>query len=216
MKMSSRLRPPLAHLPEYRLFIGFLLGFALATVTGARADWNGSYNPVLDVNHDGRIDILDLQPAAGAWQTTGNPSLANMAQRKYFLTEAYMAPNLAPLACALAGNYHMASLWEIYDPSQLRYDSDNPDAFTGLDDQGEGPPANPARRGWIRTGGIGTDGLGSTPANCYAWTSTASNDYGVTVGLNVYWYETPTVPIHPWDVAERACNTTAQVWCVEN
>ena len=67
--------------------------------------------------------------------------------RKFYLTQNTFTGSQALTACA--DRYHMASLWEIFEVSTLRYDSEN--GLT-LDDSGSGPPV---AAGWARTGGTG-------------------------------------------------------------
>ena len=131
--------------------------------------------------------------------------------RHYYLTDADYKADEPLTACA--EGYHMASLWEILDPSNLIYRYDHPDAHT-KDDSGQGPPSH--RYGWVRTGGysstINTAGVG----NCSAWTSTDEGDYGVCVLLSRTW-ETPPGEIGGvWDATSFRCSVTAPVWCVED
>jgi hypothetical protein len=69
---------------------------------------------------------------------------------------------------ACAKGYHMASIWEILDTSNLSY---NTDLGVIVDDSGSGPPN--AIEGWIRTGDVTSDHF----TNCKAWTSDL-NDFG--------------------------------------
>jgi hypothetical protein len=65
--------------------------------------------------------------------------------RKFYLTKTEFTGSQPLTACAK--KFHMASMWEIFDVSTLRYDTEN--GFT-LDDSGSGPPTN--FFGWVRTG----------------------------------------------------------------
>jgi len=103
----------------------------------------------------------------------------------------------------------MASLWEIHDPTSLRYDRD-----LGLtqDDSGFGPPATP---GWIRTGSFA---LSSGPAglvNCGAWTSANAIDNGTTVSPPGFWTN-PGATSSPWASNMNPCSTPEPVWCVQD
>ena len=102
-------------------------------------------------------------------------SLANKGPRKFYLTRTEHDGAHALTACA--GGYHMASLWEIFDTSNLRYDTEL--GFT-RDDSGFGPPI---AQGWIRTGyiasGFGPPGL----INCKAWTSANHGDWDLLLFL---------------------------------
>jgi hypothetical protein len=64
--------------------------------------------------------------------------------RKFYLTQDKFNGSEALTACA--EGYHMASLWDIFDISNLNYDT-----TLGLtyDDSGSAPPSD---NGWIRTG----------------------------------------------------------------
>ena len=70
---------------------------------------------------------------------------APAARRKYYLAPVGVGGNGALTACATG--YHMASLWEIIDPSKLEYTTDLGDART---DSGSGPATFVG--GWVRTG----------------------------------------------------------------
>jgi hypothetical protein len=106
-----------------------------------------------------------------------------------------------------AEGYHFASLWEILDPSNLKYDTK---LGRTQDDSGQGPPT--LSYGWVRTGyGWSTS---STPGkgNCNAWTSISSGYYGTTAYLTSDW--TAGQDIHVWEVYAPRCNVYRYVWCV--
>ncbi len=63
-------------------------------------------------------------------------SLANKGPRKFYLTKTLHTGAQALSACATG--YHMASLWEIHDPTNLRYNTEL--GFTSGSDSGFGPP----------------------------------------------------------------------------
>jgi hypothetical protein len=60
--------------------------------------------------------------------------------------------------------YHTASIWEVLDPSNLRYDTTQ--GFMEAD-SGSGPPT---ASGWIRTGRPPLGSEFSPAPNCFAWT----------------------------------------------
>ena len=128
--------------------------------------------------------------------------------RKFYLTKTEYNGAQALTACA--AGYHMASLWEIHDPSNLRYDTEL--GFT-LADSGSGPSF---AGGWIRTGWIGdvsdTPGIG----NCQAWTSANSSDQGTAVGLSLRWALTSVREVSPWQTATTRCDGGVRVWCVQD
>jgi hypothetical protein len=110
----------------------------------------------------------------------------------------------------------MASLWEIWDVTDLVYDQYL--GYAGAD-AGEGPPTKV--RGWVRTGYHSPSadfGLGI--GNCQAWTSESANDYGTQVYLVGNW-DQDSIAVSPWSVTEipdalRLCSVSNRVWCVED
>ena len=130
----------------------------------------------------------------------------------FYLTKTYVLPIQAPRACG--SGYHMASMWEIYDPSNLVYASDNPNASSWTD-SGFGPPSE--AYGWVRTGYISSTEAVPGKGNCANWTSTSSGDYGTDVGLSSRWDTNPG-KIGPWLLESAACNTSIgrRVWCVSD
>ena len=128
----------------------------------------------------------------------------------FYLTSNIYIPSNALSACA--SGYHMASLWEILDVSNLTYDYDHPAAYTQAD-SGYGPPA--FWNGWVRTGylssGVDTAGTG----NCLNWSDATTNNYGVSVRLTNAW-ETAPGDIFTWDTTSYDCFHSGPVWCVGN
>lgn len=131
--------------------------------------------------------------------------------RQYYITRGTYDGADADEACA--NGYHFASLWEILDPSNLRYNSS-----LGLlqKDNGSGPPT--IVEGWVRTGydsGAGASSPGIE--NCDVWESNSSSDNGTLAGLVGEWaagYE----ELNVWDVAVTHCGESehVHVWCVED
>jgi hypothetical protein len=105
----------------------------------------------------------------------------------------------------------MASMWEILDPSNLRYDT-----TLGLtqEDSGSGPPE--IQFGWVRTGRYASTLPFEGAGNCGAWTSNNSEDHGTAVMLRGIWQGPGTSPIEPWSAAAGSCNTQVMVWCVQD
>ncbi len=134
--------------------------------------------------------------------------------RKYYLTSSQKTGGQALTACA--AGYHMASLWEIYSPSSLLYDTSLGAAYS---DSGSGPPQD---YGWIRTGAAfpGFNDHDAGQASCNVWTSSSTGVTGTLVGLMQFW--DPVSPsvyhnyINPWQSTEQPCNYTYRVWCVQN
>ena len=135
-------------------------------------------------------------------------SLANKGPRKFYLTQTQH--NGAQALSACAAGYHMASLREIVDTSNLRYDTDL--GFT-VEDSGFGPPS---RFGWIRTGNLATDFFTPGVGNCNAWTSADLGDGGTVVAPNADWSDAGTA-VSPWTSAATSCNNSnLRVWCVQD
>jgi hypothetical protein len=116
--------------------------------------------------------------------------------------------NQALTACA--EGYHMASLWEIFDTSNLRYNTE-----LGLTraDSGFGPTFSDA---WIRTGFTPSGTLQAGFGNCQTWTSANGSDGGSTVALQADWNSTNVTPISPWRAGAFHCNQLLNVWCVQD
>jgi hypothetical protein len=142
------------------------------------------------------------------------PLLQSSGGRGFYLTPNNTFQGDDALTACAAG-YHMASLWEIYDVSNLAYDTVL--GYTGSD-SGEGPPTN--MLGWVRTGyhtadGDATPGIG----NCLAWTSNSATDHGTVVMIGYNWTLTGTA-ISPWQAIDSAglteCSDSWRVWCVED
>jgi hypothetical protein len=130
--------------------------------------------------------------------------------RKFYLTQDAFTGSQALNACA--DDYHMAALFEIFDTSNLKYDTSLGLAF---DDSGSGPPSNVA--GWIRTGSPsqGTTGLPGED-NCFAWTSNSSSDKGTTARLTSGWSDAPSSKVNPWEGGVIFCDFPRRVWCMED
>lgn len=144
-----------------------------------------------------------------AWrphQAVASPTQAgNPIRLQYYLTKTGYVGDQALTACA--PGYHMASLWEIADTSNLRY---NRTLGVTRMDSGHGPPTD---TGWIRTGS-GSGFLGSPgTANCRAWTSSAWGDIGSYLFLPNNW-TTNDEDILGWAVAVARCSVARSVWCV--
>ena len=131
------------------------------------------------------------------------------AQRKFYLTTNLHKGNEALIACA--SGYHMASLWEIRDASNLRYDT-----TLGFKrgDSGSGPPAN--TYGWIRTGWDADESGLPGSSNCNAWTSASPFGEGTAVALQRLWKITDGEVISPWTSLGELCFEPTHVWCVQD
>jgi len=136
--------------------------------------------------------------------TIGAPTLVE-AKTKFYLTKDGFQGNAVLTACD--AGFHMASLWEIHDPSSLQYDTRG---FTPAD-AGSGPPTV---FGWIRTGFFAsTSGGGAGIDNCGAWTSNVNSDFGTVASLAAQWTQSGSI-ISPWLADTAHCDSLHRVWCV--
>ena len=135
-------------------------------------------------------------------------SNSNKGPRKFYLTRTTHTGAEALSACA--GGYYMASMWEIHDPSNLRYDTEL--GFT-RGDSGFGPPSQSPggfsgenAYGWIRTGWEASTVSLPGAGNCDAWTrADISGDVnGTVVSLNNRWDSSGVRVIGPWNSLVRS------------
>jgi hypothetical protein len=134
-------------------------------------------------------------------------------RRRFYLTNSEHTGAQALDACD--SGFHMASLWEILDPSNLAYDWRRANAATEAD-SGQGPPTLFDRLGWVRTGWSSQDaGAIVGINNCNSWTMTTG--LGTRVKLHDRW-DASTPDIASWDAQDNDCSQTylSGVWCVED
>jgi hypothetical protein len=164
----------------------------------------------------GRDEVAASGPQASFGFAQDRPLAASAGLRGYYLTQGtYNGADADGTdgngAGVCAKGYHFASLWEILDPSILKY---NTDLGMVRDDSGQGPPTLPFVGGWVRTGfgrsGSTTPGIG----NCDGWDSSSDSDSGTLARLPSYW--TAGQDIHVWQVDTVTCNTDVlvRVWGV--
>jgi hypothetical protein len=110
-----------------------------------------------------------------------------------------------------ASGYHFASLWEILDPSNLKYDTD---LGLTVDDSGQGPPSYSVHWGWVRTGYYSSTSSTAGYGNCNVWTSSNNSHSGTCVCLPGDWQAGQG--IHVWEVTWAPCGFSFYVWCVED
>jgi len=140
--------------------------------------------------------------------TIGTVCVADAGPKKYYLTQGTFDASQARMACE--DGYHMASLWEIFDTTNLKYDTSR---GTTLSDSGSGPPAQFG--GWIRTGG--SFGTSTTPGvgNCNAYTTNLDSLHGTSVHLYSQWGDGATL-VSPWRAVSDSCDELLPVWCVKD
>ena len=130
--------------------------------------------------------------------------LSSLKPRQFYLTRTEHDGAHALSACA--AGYHMASLYEIFDPSNLRY---NTELGQTDSDSGFGPPD--LFFGWIR-GSV----LPPSHTNCSRWTDASSTLRGSAASLHGYFDSNPLTQISPWFPVSFECNSERRVWCVQN
>ncbi len=141
--------------------------------------------------------------------------------KSYYLTKDIVPANQAITACATG--FHMASFFEIMDPTMLQYVQDTNISFhrDASGDQGSGPPSDFS--GWVRTGNATDEGMnfdiaGST--NCNSWTSIESGYNGTNVRLAEGWKNEPTndefIPSWWISLSTPCDNANIRVWCVQD
>jgi hypothetical protein len=156
---------------------------------------------------ESKIDSLTTQVNSLAAQVAALAA-NNKGPRKFYITKNGNTGSQALTACD--AGYHMASLWEILDPTNLRY---NTELGRTSQDSGFGPPNGIF--GWIRTGSSG--GFSPPPGqdNCDAWTSDNPGGGGSVVLLSDRWGEAAP-NVLPWQSVNASCNTARPVWCVQD
>jgi hypothetical protein len=153
----------------------------------------------------------------GAEASSPQASQASVASstgmRKFYLSYYGHQGNLdVDTVCALG--YHMASLWEIVDLSNLKYATDlvASGVAESRDDAGHGPPT--FLIGWVHTGYDNSHTGSAGQANCDGWSSSDENHYGTAAALPRDW--ALGADIGAWEFDVEACNIYAKVWCIED
>jgi hypothetical protein len=135
-------------------------------------------------------------------------------RRRYYLTTQTFPGNHGANVCA--PGFHMASIHELRDTTQLAY---HPTLGATSADAGAGPPL---LAGWMRTGASASAGspvAGS--ANCAvgqtAWASNSASDFGSAASLTDNWNDTPAYRSGGmWEAGAPTCNQSLPAWCVED
>jgi hypothetical protein len=135
----------------------------------------------------------------------------------YYLAVGGFTGAEATTACA--EGFHFASVFEIIDPSNLRYDATR---GATAPDSGSGPPQ--VTPGWIRTGDIAYESPTVGLANCGIidgdpWSSLDAADRGTYLWLEdplTADWNAPASKISPWSADTAPCNIPFAVWCVED
>lgn len=167
-------------------------------------------NAIVDV---GGLDIQGGRSAGGNVCADNHCALRDA--RRYYLTAEEV--NGANALDACTRGYHMASMYELFDTSNLQYavvPQRNVATWFDYADRGSGPPSE-TLWGWVRTGKPSGNSVDDTPgrANCNAWTSTAGE--GSAMIPKVHW-TTVTAGFGAWEGVSVSCASTAPVWCIED
>jgi hypothetical protein len=154
--------------------------------------------------------FLSIKSVRGAETQAAAVYLPAGSGRHVYLTNFSRTPSGVLSACSTG--YHMASLWEIADISNLTYDTNHPDAYNKVD-SGQGPPA--LWYGWVRTGYDSSTANTAGTGNCANWTSTTGTAYGTIARLTNNW-DVSAGAFSYWEADPWTCAGTAPVWCVGN
>jgi hypothetical protein len=143
-------------------------------------------------------------------------SATTLGVRQFYLSKSVVTAAGARSACA--EGYHFASIWEIADPSALKYNTSLGQTGT---DSGAGPPTMTGvrdpitARGWVRTGfSYSTTGIPGQ-ANCGTWLISDGMYWGTTANLPSDWTGGEQ-DIGVWNVDVQTCNESRRVWCVQD
>jgi hypothetical protein len=132
-------------------------------------------------------------------------------ERGYYLTTGLFDGSGVLSACT--AGYHTASMWEIHEPSNLRYETA---IGQSEPDDGNGPPSN-FFYGWIRTGTFpGNSNFFAGASNCNLWTDPTNTSYGTAIALGGIPWTSASTTIAPWVATQYTCNTQISVWCVQD
>jgi hypothetical protein len=148
------------------------------------------------------------QRGAAASGVQAPPVPASNGMRQYYLTRDTYSGGDALMACD--SGYHMASMFEILDPSNLKY---NADRGRTQEDSGTVPAVDFS--GWMRTGGSSVTSSSPGYASCYACTSDHGGDWGTVAWLGGTWTGDPR-DLQVWQAGVAPCSTHFRVWCVQD
>ena len=147
----------------------------------------------------------------------GLSSAAAAKPKMYYLTNNYFYGGDAITACD--SGFHMASISEIQDPSNLQYATRSTTAHDALvDGEGFEPPSD--HKGWVRTGSFPLVGV---PDYSDYNMSSIDQQTGITVAFHVHniWGDLSMDPFSSdpttgWQTAHRLLSYPQPVWCVED
>jgi hypothetical protein len=131
-------------------------------------------------------------------------------RRRYYLTPNQLQGNHGANDCAFG--FHMASIFELLDLSDLEYDRTR--GYL-LNDIGSGPPE---AQGWARPGtnGGATTSCSTGQINSPPWSSNSATSDGVVVTPIWGSFATSTDSTPRWRSQVMQCDDAFRVWCVED
>lgn len=147
--------------------------------------------------------------------TVGEASLAqSTGMRQFYLTTSSFYADETLTACA--DGYHFASLWEIADPANLKY---NTTLGQRRSDSDQGPPSSSGLGdgvgvGYVRTGYAAASNYAAGQANCQVWSIYGLGAYGTVAWLPSDWTASND-DVGVWAVAPDNC-VGRRVWCIED
>lgn len=160
------------------------------------------------INFSSAIGATGPQGPTGPTGPQGSTGAAgSFSLRKFYISKVPVQGGGASSSCS--SGYHMASMWELWNPSFLEYNSTLGETAS---DAGSGAPNS--YTGWVRTGNFSSSVDPAGTANCSAYTSNSGSAKGTVITLRTNWTTSNTVGA--WDAASIACNLAARVWCVED
>jgi hypothetical protein len=169
------------------------------------------------ISNIGQIRPLGGQSVVGGRASGANActdSRCGRSGKKFFYLSQQEPDGLGALDACETG-FHMASFWEIADPTALEYDTSR---GRTRPDSGEGPPNGIP--GWTRTGGfnLSTNPASGGSSNCDGWSTNTSTGRGTWVQLKIFWEDTSSGanPISPWESGTYPCVSAVPVWCVQD
>jgi len=133
--------------------------------------------------------------------------------KMYYLTKNTFDGGDAIKSCD--PRFHMASISEIQDPSNLQYVNRSTSVYDSLvDDEGLGPPSN--QMGWVRSGVYPPSGF---VYDCDDFRDNHNDQLATTLTLKAFWPNagpgqpvvTPDYVVH---AAQHPCSQPEPVWCV--
>ena len=166
-------------------------------------------NAISLIGPQGPAGEQGIQGVQGIQGIQGEPGeTGTVTQRLYYMTTGTFTGAQALTACSTG--YHFASLFEIWDVSNLTY---NTTLGYGSSDSGFGPPSG--YNAWVRTGAYSAGSSNGVlgVSNCNEWTSADTNE-GTYVYINQPWANAPAMGI--WTAGLIQCAYSLHVMCVQD